>query len=262
MKQTIRFVRRWGMVLCALLLAGCGTTREQVLKNRVLRVGVFADYPPIIFKSSGTVCGVEADLAAYAAAQLPASVTFVEMPFNDLIPRLKKGEIDVIMSGMSDADARMADVRFVPPYMSIGQMALVRAADAARFAVATNLYNAQPRVGCLAGTTGELFVRQHMPRATCVVFDDPATGVVALAASAIDVFIDDAPFVLHAAQTQPQLATVPWLLTDEHLAWAVPKDPAYDYLYKQLTLIVLRGKQRGDVRHILNRYFDIQVRVK
>ncbi len=262
MKQTRRSIRWWGLVAGAVLLAGCGTTREQVLKNRVLRVGVCADYPPIIFKSSGTVCGVEADLAAYVAEQLPATLTFVEMPFNDLVPRLKKGEIDVVMSGMSDADARKADVRFVPPYMSMGQMAMVRSGDVARFSVAANLYNAKLRVGCLTGTTGAQFAEQHMPLAQRVVFDDPAKAVAALSAGTVDVYIDDAPFVLHAAQVQPQLATVPWLLTDEHLAWAVPKDPAYDYLYGQLTRIVQRGKQRGDVRRILNRYFEIQVRVR
>jgi len=244
------------------LLAACGTPREQLLKNRVLRVGVCPDYPPIVFSSNGLIAGVEADLAAYVAASLPATVKFVEMPFDDLIPRLTKGDIDVIMSGMSDADIRKSDVRFVTPYMSIGQMALVRAADAARYGVASNLYQARIKAGCLAGTTGEQFVRLHMATADCVPFKQPGEAVASLAAGSIDIVIDDAPFVLQTVKDHADLAALPWLLTDEHLAWAVPKTKEYDYLYVELDRIVLRGKQRGDIRRILNAYFEVNVRVK
>lgn len=254
---------RWcTIVLGAILLAGCSSMHEQVLRNRVLRIGVCADYPPIVYKDSGTVCGVEADLAAYVAAQLPAKVQFVEMPFNDLVPSLAKGEIDVVMSGMSDADARRTEVRFIHPYMSVGQMAMVQASDKTRLSTEAVLYGSALRVGCLSGTTGEQFAKMHMPKASLVTFDDPAKAVAALADKKVDVVIDDAPFILYAAKEKPQLAAIPWLLTDEHLAWAVPKDKAYDFLYEELTRIVLRGKQRGDIRRILNRYFEIQVRVK
>lgn len=260
--MNMRMLTRYaGMALALLLCVACGSTHEQLLKSRVLRVGVSPDYPPIIYKTGPEMRGVEAELAAYVGAKLPATVQFVEMPFADLIPRLKKGEIDVIMSGMSESDLRKVDVRFVAPYMTIGQMAMVRAEDAARYATPTNLYAQKCRIGCLPGTTGELFLKENVPQAERIACKDPDEAVVALKERKIDVFVDDAPFVLVAVKDR-QLAAVPWLLTDEHLAWAVSKDKAYDHLYDRLNTIALRAKQRGDIRRIVNQYFEINVRVK
>jgi polar amino acid transport system substrate-binding protein len=184
------------------------------------------------------------------------------MPFEELVPQLEARKIDVIMSGMSIADSRRDKVRFVSPYLHMGQMALVRASDAARLSAPGALEHGGLRVGCVRGTTGELFARQNMSNSTCQAFGEPEQAVAQLRSGQLDVYLDDAPFVLQTAKDDSTLAAVPWLLTDEYLAWAVPRGADYDYLYDQLNLLAQRAKQRGDLQRIIRRYFIIEIRVK
>jgi len=254
-----------GLVL--LVLTACSTTTSkpvavQQADLQTLRVGIAPDYPPIIFKKDGQVCGVEADLAAYVAQQLGTRLEFIEMPFDELVPSLEARKIDAIMSGMSIADSRREKVRFISPYLHMGQMALVRTADAARLSASGALEKGGLRVGCISGTTGELFVRQNMSNSVCQAFAGPEEALTQLRDGQLDVYIDDAPFVLQATKDEPTFKTIPWLLTDEYLAWAVPRGTDYDYLYDQLNLISQRAKQRGDLQRIIRQYFEIEVRVK
>lgn len=249
------------LLAAGILLAGCGTSREYVKESEVLRVGVCPDYPPVIFKTNGVMAGIEADLAALAARHLQTRLEFVELPFDDLIPALKNGKIDVIMSGMSDADFRRKHVRFTESYMTIGQMALVRTADYERFHSGDALYDKRTRAGYIRGTTGALFANENLPGVR-IPFDSADEGLAALTVGSIDVMIDDAPFALQAAQNNPAFKTLGCLLTDEHLAWAVPKDPGYDFLYNALNTFLRRAKQRGDVRRVINKYLDVHVSIK
>ncbi len=249
------------LLAAGVLLAGCGASREYVKDGEVLRIGVCPDYPPVVFKTNGVIAGIEADLAALAAQHLRTRLEYVELPFDDLIPALKNGTIDIIMSGMSDADYRRKDVRFTEPYMMIGQMALVRAADYERFSQGAALYDKQTRIGSIRGTTGELFAEQNTAGAR-VLFGGAEEGLAALQVGTIDVLIDDAPFTLQAARANPQFRALGWLLTDEHLAWALPKDAGFDFLYNELNTFLRQAKQRGEVRRVINKYLEVHVNIK
>jgi polar amino acid transport system substrate-binding protein len=253
--------------VCAtlVLLTSCSTTATTsapTAQNPPLRVGVAPDYPPVIYKQDGTLRGIEADLATYAGAKLACPVHFVEMPFEELVPCLERGEIDVIMSGLSNTDARREVVRFTVPYLHIGQMALLRSADAARITAAGALSSFTGRAGCLSGTTGEMYVKENMAQAECVAFADAPAAIAALRANQIDVLIDDGPYVLFAVKEYPELQALPWQLTDESLAWAVSKQASGDFLYEKLNRVLLHARQNGDLRKTINAYLDIQVRAR
>jgi polar amino acid transport system substrate-binding protein len=250
------------LCVAGLILAGCGTTATTVEQGLTLRVGVSPDYPPVIYKKDGQLCGIEADLATYVGAKMQYRIDFIEMPFEELVPRLERGEIDVIMSGMSDTDARRDVVRFTAPYAHIGQMALVRARDAGQYTAPGALAGATVRVGCLRGTTGELYVKDNMPQAECVAYEEPDAAAAALRARQVDVVIDDGPYVLYAVKQYPDVQALPWQLTDESLAWAVSKESSSDFLYERLNRIVLHARQNGDLRAIINTYFEVQVRAR
>lgn len=249
------------LLAAGVVLAGCGTAREYVKEGDVLRVGVCPDYPPVIFKTNGVMAGIEADLATLAARHLQTRLAFVELPFDDLIPALRNGKIDVIMSGMSVADFRRKHVRFTEPYMTIGQMGLVRTADYARFASGDALYDKHTRAGYIRGTTGELFANDNLPGVR-IPFDSADDGLAALTVGSIDVMIDDALFAVQAARNNAAFTTLGWLLTDEHLAWAVSNDPSYDFLFNELNTFLRQAMQRGEVRRVINKYLDVHVSIK
>ena len=60
-----------------------------------LRVGVFPYYPPMIFKQNGEIRGAEADLAIRLAKMLGKEAQFIELGWEQLIPALTEGKIDI-----------------------------------------------------------------------------------------------------------------------------------------------------------------------
>jgi len=249
-------------LICLAFISGCASQPLELKEGDTLRVGVCLDYPPVIYEDNGQITGIEADLAQYAANRLGVKIEFVELPFEDLTSYLEDDEIDVIMSGMANTDYRKEDVRFIEPYMTIGQMALVRKNDEENFSSHNKLYESNLRVGYIESTTGEMFVNENIPAGEKIGFLNPEKGIEELKNNEIDVFFDDAPFVLQAVKNNPSLSALGWLFTTEHLAWAVSKDETRDELYNKLNDVILHARQSGDLRKILNKYFEIQINIK
>ncbi len=106
-----------------------------------LKVGVSADYPPMVYKQEGHIVGLEADNAKAVGGIIGQELTLVDMPFAKLIPALQAGEIDVIMSAMSITPERSALVTFTDPYMEMGQMAIMLADKAAKFSQPWSIFD-------------------------------------------------------------------------------------------------------------------------
>lgn len=229
-----------------------------------LRVGTSASYPPLTFNADGKLQGVEADLATAVGEHLKVKIQSVELAWEDLIPALNDGRIDVIMSGMSVTDARSKRVLFTDPYMEIGQMALIRTADLVQWARPTALYAKGTRVGVKAGTTGEGFAKADLPDAVISGFGSIEEGTDALIDGKIDIFIHDAPTIwrltANTATEKDGLMGLYRPLTEEYLAWAVrKKDKA---LAEALNGSLESLKKDGTLNRIMGRWIPIQVKVK
>ena len=263
--MNITFLKRNMIFITALvLLCGCATTKGPVSKvgdSPVIRVGICPDYPPIIYKKGDKICGIEAELADYIGKKLHAKIIYVTMSYKSLIPAVEKGEVDIIMSGLYEADKGKDRVRFVESYMNSGLMALVRKSDLNKYLSYTNVYKSL-KVGCIDDTTGEVFVKENAKKAEKKVFANATDGIEALKSGKIDIFVDDAPFALKVSSDNSDLSALPWLLSNDRLAWAMSKKRSSDYLYHRLNQIVNHARQNGDLRRILNKYFEIQVKIK
>jgi len=229
-----------------------------------LRIGTSASYPPLTFNKDGKLQGVEADLGTAVGKHLKVKTQFVELAWDELIPALNDGRIDVIMSGMSVTDARSKQVLFTDPYMEIGQMALIRTADLIQWARPTALFAKDARVGVKTGTTGEAFARASLPNAAITSFDSIEQGTDALVAGKIDIFIHDAPTIWRlTANTATERAGLMGLyrpLTDEYLAWAVRKQDTA--LANALNGSLDALKKDGTLGRTMGKWIPIQVKVK
>ena len=251
-----------GLSLMLTIISGCASSDKNIKTGQLLRIGVCPNYPPVIFKKDGKILGIEADLAEYISDKLNSPIEFIELPFTELIPSVEKGKVDIVMSGLSVTEARKEKVRFVEPYFNIGQMALIKKSEAERFSSFEGIYETTLKVGCKKGTTGEIFVKGNMPKAKVKIFENPKKAIEALKAGTLDMYIGDAPYILNALNNNKSLEALRWLLTTESLAWAMPQNEGYDYIYERLNEIVLHAKQSGDMRRILNNYFEVKVKVK
>ncbi len=187
-------------VLAFVVLAvGAGCRSPGAPGGRALRVGVDPTFAPMIFEQDGELVGVEADLARGLGARLGRPVEFERFKGDELLGALERGDVDVVMSGLSITPERAARVRFVTPYMQAGQLALIRSADLGRFGRIHTIRRAGVRVGFESGTTGERYVATELSRATSFGFDDVESGLRSLRAGRIDFFVHDAPTVWRIA---------------------------------------------------------------
>ena len=227
-----------------------------------LRVGVSADYPPMIYKQEGRIVGLEADNAKAVGGILGQELTLVDMPFAQLIPALQAGEIDVIMSGMSVTPERSAQVIFTDPYMEMGQMAIITTENAAKFSQSWSIFRPGVRVGVEPGTTGAEFAASELKEAQVKFFNDSAAAFAALRKNEIDLYVHDAPTSWQLATTgeNRDLISLYTPLTDEQLAWAVRKDD--QRLADSLNDALRTMKGNGSLRYILNRWIPVTVEVR
>lgn len=236
--------------------AGLGDNRP------VLRVGVAPDYPPVVYEQDGEIVGIEADLARLIGTSLGRRIEFARLPFTELIPALERGEVDVLMSGLSITPERAERVAFTDPYMEVGQLTLIRSRDLARFSRIQSLQRTGARVGYERGTTGERYVATRLTRSESFGFDSVEEGIRSLRSDRIDYFIHDAPTVWRIAgdPRQRDLHGLYRPLTEEQLAWAVRKD---DHGLRSLLNATLSHHQReGLIDPIVQRWIPVRVTLR
>ena len=95
-------------LLCC-LLASCGKRDDS------LRVGMELTYPPFETKDAqGNPDGVGVKLAEALAKDLGRPLKIVPMEFTGLIPALKSGNIDLVISSMTASDVRRQSIIHQP----------------------------------------------------------------------------------------------------------------------------------------------------
>ena len=104
-----------------------GRVLSRVLKRGELRVGTTGNQPPFSVKTKdGDLIGYEIELATLLANAMNIKLTFVEMPFSELLPALEKSEIDIVMSGMTITPERNLKCAFIRPFIISGTSILVK----------------------------------------------------------------------------------------------------------------------------------------
>jgi polar amino acid transport system substrate-binding protein len=225
-----------------------------------LRIGISPDYMPLAYKDpTFGLAGVEVDFARQLGKGLGKGIIFVEMPFPDLIQALLDERIDIVMSGMSITTERAMLVSFTDPYVRIGQMALVRAADRAAFPNVQSFTQLKSAVGFVQKTTGEIAAKAFFPQATLVPQSSINGGIAALRKGEIQVFIHDAPTVWRIAgdPNEKELTGLYWPLTKEPLAWAVRKadEPLRFALNRELE----KWNSSGSLKQTLSRWVALRI---
>lgn len=90
---------------------GC---RAKTQDDTVLKIGTNANFPP--FESvdqNGKLIGFDIDIGHELGKKLGRTVEFKEFDFDALILALEKGQIDIILSGMSITESRKKEIAMV-----------------------------------------------------------------------------------------------------------------------------------------------------
>ncbi len=240
--------------LIALLFGGCGPAASvDEPRHAPLRVGVTPEYPPVIFKLSGKIAGVEVDLARRLAEKLGRPVQFVEVWWENQIPALLAGKFDIIMSGMSITRARQVRINFTDYYLKIGLLAAMRTEDGPRYGSLESVKQAIGNVGVIKETTGDVYVQRNFPNANKVAFLDAQAAAAELKRGSIDLFVYDSPAIAWIVSENEADLVALWEPFDEqYLAWGVRRDDPKLLAFVNRTLGI--WKRDGTLNRVLNRW--------
>lgn len=228
----IKFI--FSLVVVSVFCAGCVVSPpvnpnepSDISGQQLLRVGMTTNAPPMAYRERGKITGLEAAFASELAQYSKRNLRFVTMAWEELIPALLAGKIDIIMSSMTVTNARKYQIAFAKPYMVTGQIALVRLSEYHRFSDGfPGLLNPTVRVGTVKATTGDLLIVQNKAKGAVIQYSSATDGIQGLLDNKIDAFVYDLPMNLYfgAKYTDKGLTPVTVPMTREFIAWGLRKD--------------------------------------
>ena len=185
------------LLLLVLMIGGC----SRAPRNELI-VGMELASPPFeMADTEGHPAGISVDIANALGESLGRKIEIQNMPFDGLIPALKTGRIDLIISSMTATPERAASIDFSDPYLKTGLCLLV----AAKSNIGSIQDADQPgKTICVKkGTTGQLYALSQIQNARKLVIDREAACVLEVIQGKSDAFIYDQMSILKYSQANP-----------------------------------------------------------
>jgi len=251
--------RLLSLLIMAIVLAGCQQLKSSALLTRFtgpakLRVGIAVDTPPLCYKKDDNILGLEPQMAAGLARFSQKPLELVELPRQELAPALGGGQIDIIMAGLRATVVQGQKLIATDPYFISGQVALVHLDDYQQLGNnAENLKKPGVRLGVVAGSGGEQFLKGLKPQGRTTRLVTAPEAVQALIDDTIDVLVHDLPSNFYYAALYVDQGLTPGTtpLTSEPLVWAVR--PGNQAMVKAANDYLAAIQESGELQALIER---------
>jgi ABC-type amino acid transport substrate-binding protein len=193
------------------------------LGGKTITIAVENAYPPFnsIDQKANQGVGWDYDTVTEICRRLNCKAEFKQTTWDGIFPAMSAGKFDVLADGVTITDERKKHVDFSIPYVTIGQVLLVRADET----LSVNQIKADQTklIGAQIGTTNELVAKKTFPEARVKSFDDFDAAVLALLAGNIDgVVIDHLSALSYMSQNEGKMKVDGILSTNEPLGFVFP----------------------------------------
>jgi polar amino acid transport system substrate-binding protein len=205
------------------------STLSRISQRGELVLGTSGNMPPMTEAlADGKVVGFDVDLARLMATGMNVKLRVEVMPFDQLLPALERGDVDVVISNMTMTPERNLRAAFVGPYMTSGKCVITRRQDLAKAEEAADINVPETRLAALAGSTSADFVKTLLPKATLTLVQSNEEGVGLITGNKVDGMLADYPICLSILQRNPDAGFVSLftLLDYEPIGIALPAGDA------------------------------------
>jgi polar amino acid transport system substrate-binding protein len=242
----------WCLLALAVTLVSCGDTRDP----NELVVGMELSYPPFeTITPEGAPTGVSVDLAHALGEALGRPVRIENLPFTGLIPSLKTGRIDCIISSMTDTSERRKSISFSDPYLTTGLGLLV--AKASPLHGIDDLDVEGKTVAVRQGTTGEVWARANLKHAKVLALEKESSAVQEVIQGNADAFLYDQMSVWQNARKNPE-KTRALLNPLEVESWAIGLRKDDDALRGMINQFLEDYRAQGGFERLGDKYLSEQ----
>lgn len=166
-------------------------TEPSVRDIALVRFVADDSFPPFSYRDGdGALTGLNVSVADAICRELKLKCEFVVKPWDEAVASVEKGEADAMLSGLKMTSATLERFDFTAPYLrTVGRFA-VRNQNQMPSADVKSL--AGKRIGVIAGSAHEAWVKAYFPRSLLKSYQTEAQAGEALRTGAIDAVFGDA----------------------------------------------------------------------
>lgn len=249
-----RLVCLWFLPCFALAcscLSGCAPSSE-----REVVVGMELNYPPFeMVNSNGKPAGISVEMANALGAYLRRPARIENIPFDGLIPALKTGRIDLIISSMTKTAEREQSIDFSEPYLRTG-LCLLLGKDVSANSI-NDVDRTDSNIAVKQGTTGQAYARAHLTKAHVLTLDKEDACVLEVVQGKAQAFIYDQMSIYKHWQ-QHQDTTRALLNPFQEEQWAIGIRKGNNELRQKVNAFLADFKTNGGFEKLGEQYLKEQ----
>ncbi|QIK64910.1 amino acid ABC transporter substrate-binding protein [Leucobacter viscericola] len=211
---------------------------------------------PLFAKSPDGVTrdGYEPEAARLVLDRIGADIEWVMLPWEEMIPAVRRGEADAVWCGQGMTAERAALVDFTHPYAVFNETLIVRADDPARAAEHLDGY----RIGAIANSTN-MKLAETFPGVELVSFgaSDDVFGdmIEATRSGAIDGFVDDDVVMIPLGKEDPDFVEAFTVLTGNR--WGIGVAPGNDALRSEINVAIEAVIADGSLKAVWGKWMPL-----
>ncbi|MFC3745158.1 transporter substrate-binding domain-containing protein [Paenibacillus sp. GCM10012306] len=223
-----KVLKQWMLIslvgALVVLLSACGNKNDDTqdalaaikAKGKIV-VGNNAVFAPFGFHAivdgEDQRVGFDIDLAKEIAKDIGVEVEFKQLDLDALIPALKAGQTDILISALSATEERKKQVDFSDIYYLSQDIALIQASDKDKYKSLDDLKG--KRIGVQLNSTEQTLMQAQFPNENLVLMDNMNTLNLALKAKQVDVVISEGLVAKVAVAANPELAIADGIVIDD-----------------------------------------------
>lgn len=158
--------------------------------SQTLVVGMELSYPPFeMTDEKNEPTGISVEMAKALADRMGKELRIENIPFAGLIPALKTGNIDLIISSMTRTEERAQSIDFSDPYLHTGLCILV--SKNSDWETIEDIDQPDSKIAVKQGTTSHIYANAHLKNAEILLFEKESAAALEVAQGKVDAFLYD-----------------------------------------------------------------------
>lgn len=194
-------------------------------EQKPLVVGMELGYPPFeMSDNDGKPAGISVDLMNEYAKFANRKIKIENIAWKGLIPALKTGKIDMIISSMTITKERAKTIDFTIPYAQ-ANLAILTPINSGINSIG-DLNQKGKKLALKKGSTGHLYAVKNLPNAEILLFDKENAAILEVIQCKADGFLYDQLTIYrnwHKHQDKTKAILQPFQKTPEYWGIAVKK---------------------------------------
>ncbi len=228
-----------------------GTSLQSIQKKGNLVVGLNPDYPPFEFKDKDqSIVGADVEMAKEIAKDMGVKLEMNEAQFASLIPMLKAGKIDMIISGMNETEERKQEVAFSDVYYTGESVIVINKKDSDKYKTKENLKGAI--VGVQLGSVPETLAEEELTESEILPLGIVSDLVLQLKGDKINaVVLDDIVGKAYVKNNEDLMLIEEVVLKSKDAGFAIAVPKGEDKLLAEVNKTLARLKEENKLEEFL-----------